>query len=666
MVIYDCQAGKILNVLRPLIPYLCHFINPKSKIMKSIYENETAMFISNPENWLTVLILSLITLYYSPVIIGQQIPQLEIEGPSHLKDKVIIQGKNLNYENPGIVGNALHLVDSVGTGEYVATIENQNNDGSGLKIKINGNHGMFIPLGDDFGIFPPHLPEPIDSLIQPILNKITQRILNGEGLSPPSFEDFIAILDPNNTEVGNLLKDLGFEELIKASICEGQEALVGLVRLPDLNLAFTLPNQIDDIPNLPLMQNTTIDLPDFPNPILNLPIPNVNFQTFDMPDEVPFVGAFEDIPYGFDVTFTNHPINVPQIPDIIIPAIAPFNAAIVSTNSEISTVNNTLENFLSSMKSLNADLSSLDAAAMIKSSLGCNNSIDFEDMLLDLPLPTNELLTDALSLKNHFLSFVDQGNRELGSVRAIHPTEWITSQVSTQNALEIASIIPGLISDDGNILENIVNLFKLGNGWIKGYNAIGVAYKSGFGDYAEWLPRVNPNESISYGDVVAIKSGKITKQLDGAEQVMVISKAPIVMGNAPDPDSIHLGNNVAFIGQVPIKVVGPVQTGDYIVADTQKEGYAKAIAHNDLTEEDYSYILGQSWENNPSQGFKFVQTIVGMHQNAWAQPMMKLQQQIKQLEEVVEFQTKKFESIESQIVNLTNSLPNQIAQHSNQ
>ena len=629
-----------------------------------MYEPKNYLLSKHAAKSLGVLFVIIFCL--SSTLKAQQNLSFEVDGPSHLKDKVIIQNKDLIYENPGLVGNALHIIDSVGTGEYVATIENQNNDGSGLKIKINGNHGMWIPLGEEFGVFPPHLPEPIDSLIQPILNKITQRILNGEALSPPSFEDFIAILDPNNSEVGNLIKDLGFEDLIQAAICDGQEALVDLIRLPNLNLAFTLPNQIDDIPHLPLMQNTTIDIPNFSNPILTLPIPNVNFQTFDLPEDVPFVGSFNDIPYGFDVTFTNYPINVPQIPDINIPAIAPFNAALTSANNEISTANNTLENFLSSMKSLNADLASLDAAAMVKTSLGCSNYIDFQDMLFDFPLPQNELLTDALSLENHFLTFVDQANRELGSVRAIHPTEWITSQVSTQNALEIASIIPGLISDDGNILENIVNLFKLGNGWIKGYNAIGVAYKSGFGDYAEWLPRLHPNEPISYGDVVAIKSGKITKQLKGAEQVMVISKAPIIMGNVPNPDSVHLGNNVAFIGQVPVKVVGPVHSGDYIIADVDKPGYAKAISQSDLTQQEYSYILGQSWESNPADGFKFVQTIVGMHHNAWAQPITKLQNQIKELELVITSHQTKFENIESQIANLTNSLPNQFTQLSNQ
>ena len=39
---------------------------------------------------------------------------------------------------------------------------------------------------------------------------------------------------------------------------------------------------------------------------------------------------------------------------------------------------------------------------------------------------------------------------------------------------------------------------------------IGVAYESGGADYAEWLKKADPNEVLSFGDVVGVKAGIIS------------------------------------------------------------------------------------------------------------------------------------------------------------
>ncbi len=545
----------------------------------------------------------------------------------------------------------LHVQDDVGLGKYVSTIENLNHEGSGLKIKINGNHGMWIPFGPNSGTFPSHLPEPIDSLVQPILNKINQKIMNGESLSPPTFQDFVAILDPNNTEVGNLIKDLGLDKLLISGICAGQEALVDLISLPDINVPINLPSNIPDIPSLPTMGTSSIDLPNFPNPLFQLPTNiDVAFTTTEV------VGI--TVVNGVTLDHGNTPINLPQLPNLTIPAFTPYNSAVNAVNSGIGTVNNGMESFLNEVGNIKAGIEAFDAAALIKSNLvGCNETIPFDEMVMNFPLPSSDIFEKALGLDNHFLTFVDQGDRELGSVRAIHPTEWTIEQVSTSNALEIASIIPGIISDDGNIIENVINLVKLGHSWVKGYNAIGVAYKSGFGDYAEWLPRAQYDEQITYGDIIGIKGGKIGKaNLVDAEQVMVISKAPIVMGNAPAPDSIHLGNNVAFIGQVPVKITGSVHSGDYIVADLSKPGYGRAVPEINMSPEQYKFVVGKSWETNENPGFKYVQTIVGMHQNAWAAPIQKLQIKIQTLENSQQVYDQRLVDLSAQIKTMQTAL----------
>jgi hypothetical protein len=64
---------------------------------------------------------------------------------------------------------------------------------------------------------------------------------------------------------------------------------------------------------------------------------------------------------------------------------------------------------------------------------------------------------------------------------------------------------------------------------------IGVEYSSGSGDYAEWLRR-KPNERVhQYGEIVGIKGGLVSLNTQDADQVMVVSRRPIVLGNAPQP-----------------------------------------------------------------------------------------------------------------------------------
>ena len=104
------------------------------------------------------------------------------------------------------------------------------------------------------------------------------------------------------------------------------------------------------------------------------------------------------------------------------------------------------------------------------------------------------------------------------------------------------------------------------------------------------------------------------------------------MGNAPHPDSMAYGNNVAFIGQVPVKVMGPVHSGDYIVADLELAGFAKAIHPDQMTAENFRYAVGRSWDTMDTPGFKFANTLVGMHNNAWVAPVQNTQAKVTSLE----------------------------------
>ena len=144
-----------------------------------------------------------------------------------------------------------------------------------------------------------------------------------------------------------------------------------------------------------------------------------------------------------------------------------------------------------------------------------------------------------------------------------------------------------------------------------------VEYASGNGDYAEWLERLNQNEYLSPGDIVAVKGGKISKTIENFEQLMVVSHKPIVLGNVPQKDRLHLGNNVAFMGQVPVKVMGPVEIGDYIVAHEKIKGYGQAVKPNKMTANQFKKAVGRAWEKNNLKGPKLINTVVGIHNGDW-------------------------------------------------
>jgi hypothetical protein len=99
------------------------------------------------------------------------------------------------------------------------------------------------------------------------------------------------------------------------------------------------------------------------------------------------------------------------------------------------------------------------------------------------------------------------------------------------------------------------------------YNEInrGVAFESGGADYAEWLLKDQVNESLSFGDVVGVKGGVISKSFTEAEKFMVVSQNPTVIGAMPEANQSKMFEKIAFMGQAPVKVVGEAKRGDYIL-----------------------------------------------------------------------------------------------------
>jgi hypothetical protein len=165
-----------------------------------------------------------------------------------------------------------------------------------------------------------------------------------------------------------------------------------------------------------------------------------------------------------------------------------------------------------------------------------------------------------------------------------------------------------------------VNAASLGIDWdtytMEKDKEIGVEYSSGSGDYAEWLLR-KPNERVhQYGEIVGIKGGLVSLNTQDADQVMVVSRRPIVLGNAPQPHQEKYFEKIAFLGQVPVRVLGTVAVGDYIVASGSNDGLGIAVHPSKMQIKDFPKVVGVAWESGRNQtAINLVKTGIGLNKN---------------------------------------------------
>lgn len=163
----------------------------------------------------------------------------------------------------------------------------------------------------------------------------------------------------------------------------------------------------------------------------------------------------------------------------------------------------------------------------------------------------------------------------------------------------------------------------------------GVTYVSFGADYAEWLPRTNPNETMRNGQIVGVKNGRISKHTEGADQILAISTNPIVLGNKPPENREGLYEKVGFMGQVPVMAQGKVRVGDYIIPSGKNDGFGKAVHPDDLTIEHIPLILGRAWSNSENDYLSHINVAVGLNRNDIAKVAMKQEQELKALKDEV-------------------------------
>ncbi|MCZ7556511.1 MAG: hypothetical protein M5R41_08935 [Bacteroidia bacterium] len=198
--------------------------------------------------------------------------------------------------------------------------------------------------------------------------------------------------------------------------------------------------------------------------------------------------------------------------------------------------------------------------------------------------------------------------------------------------LGVVTVTPGIAKIVYNTVKIILLAAQVINEQVTYLTEYGVAYSSGSADYAEWLERADPAEMLTYGDIVGAHGGKITRKIEGADMVFVISKSPIVLGNVPPAGSEHLFEKCAFLGQVPVKVSGPVNIGDYILPSGRDNGIGMAVAPDDLTAEQAKIVVGVAWSTLARGVPGYVNVAVGMPVKAGLEVLQKQQETIGTLE----------------------------------
>ncbi|AEE50078.1 hypothetical protein [Haliscomenobacter hydrossis] len=168
--------------------------------------------------------------------------------------------------------------------------------------------------------------------------------------------------------------------------------------------------------------------------------------------------------------------------------------------------------------------------------------------------------------------------------------------------------------------------------------SLGVAFESGSGDYAEWLPRIDPSETMNIGDVVGVNGGKVSKKFSQAERFMVVSASPIVLGNMPSSkEGEKNSEKIAFMGQVPVKARGVVHIGDYLLPSGEGDGLAIAVAPDKMKARDFKRIIGVAWEAaDGSEFFKLINTAVGLNQNDTGKLIEEMQMVINQMQKAIQ------------------------------
>ncbi|MFH2095555.1 MAG: hypothetical protein ABIJ16_07625 [Bacteroidota bacterium] len=242
-----------------------------------------------------------------------------------------------------------------------------------------------------------------------------------------------------------------------------------------------------------------------------------------------------------------------------------------------------------------------------------------------------KVATTSISNDNVFIGFKNGSGTSVGRIRGFNAaSDWVSLPTWTTLDDMLCYMV-----DRGYLTFNAADwlLLLAAEPLLAICNDGGVEYTSINGDYAEYLEKLDPEEEFMFGQVVGVYGGKITKKTNGAEQFMVLSRAPVVLGNLPTDDKEEFYEKVAFMGQVPVWVKGNVNSGDYIIPSGEENGLAIAVSPENITPEQSGMVIGRSWSEGNNNMLNLVNIVIGVRSDDLSNFIVKQAQEINELKE---------------------------------
>ena len=178
---------------------------------------------------------------------------------------------------------------------------------------------------------------------------------------------------------------------------------------------------------------------------------------------------------------------------------------------------------------------------------------------------------------------------------------------------DVVALKAGITEPSGS--TNFIGFFDVNDdllGEIQGDGTGGIELVSRGADFAEFMPRADSAAPLPPGTVVGLRAGRVGLDTANASRAMVVSTAPIVTGNKPEKDAQSHHVVVAFIGQVPVRVRGPVQAGDWLVPSGQADGMAIAVGPDAIDAALARQVIGEALEARSADDNAQVLTLVGL------------------------------------------------------
>lgn len=187
----------------------------------------------------------------------------------------------------------------------------------------------------------------------------------------------------------------------------------------------------------------------------------------------------------------------------------------------------------------------------------------------------------------------------------------IVENTSTATTANVLALRVGAAAPKNT--NNFITFFRGDTpiGSIEAATANSVVLRTAGADFAECLDHAEAAAEFEAGDVVGIHEGRASLRTAGAQFVSAITARAAVLGNHRSEAGAAQAP-VAFVGQVAVKVRGPVRAGDWIAPSGLADGTGIAVPGGSLASDPPAQLLGQAWSSSDDPGVKRVNVAIGL------------------------------------------------------